>query len=150
LLEWTTAPLVDQLDIAGDLELEIHATATAIDTAWIVTLQDVAPDGSTVDVTAGYLRASLRGIDDERSVPGAPVLPCRTSEAVAIDEPTVYRVPLVANARRFDVGHSLRILVAGDDQDTSVPAIMGFRHASVGTSSLNTIYSTSRLLLPVT
>jgi putative CocE/NonD family hydrolase len=150
LLEWTTAPLTDPLDVAGDLELEIHATATAIDTAWFVTLQDVAPDGSTVDVTAGYLRASLRAVDAERSVPGAPVLPCRTSEAVAVDQPTVYRVPLVANARRFDVGHSLRILVAGDDQDTSVPAIMGFRHASVGTSSLNTVHSASRLLLPVT
>jgi hypothetical protein len=41
-------------------------------------------------------------------------------------------------------------VVAGDDQDEKVPAIMGFRHASVGTSSRNTIHSASRLLLPVT
>lgn len=31
-----------------------------------------------------------------------------------------------------------------------IPAIMGFRHAPVGTSSRNTIHSSSRLLLPVT
>jgi hypothetical protein len=31
----------------------------------------------------------------------------------------------------------------------SVPAMMGFRHATVGTSSLNTVISSSRLLLPV-
>jgi len=149
-LEWTTAPLGHALDVAGDLELELHATATAIDTAWFVTLQDVAPDGTTVDVTAGYLRASLRAVDDARSVPGAPVLPCRTSEGVVPGELTVYRVPLVSNARRFDVGHRLRVVLASDDQDDAVPAVMGFRHASVGTSSLNTIDAASRLLVPVT
>ena len=150
MLEWTTAPLDHVLDLAGDIELELHATATAIDTAWLVTLQDVAPDGTTVDVTAGYLRASLRVVDDQQSVPGAPVLGCRASDAVVPGELTIFRVPLVANARRFDVGHRLRVVVASDDQDTSVPAMMGFRHASVGTSSLNTIHSASRLLVPVT
>ncbi len=149
MLEWTTPPLEQVLDVAGDLEVELHATATAIDTAWFVTLQDVAPDGTTVDVTAGYLRASLRAVDEDRSVPGAPVLDCRSFEAVVPGEPTVFRVPLVANARRFEVGHRLRVVVASDDQDASVPAMMGFRHASVGTSSLNTIDSTSRLLVPV-
>ncbi|MDX6502597.1 MAG: uncharacterized protein QOG23_5861, partial [Blastocatellia bacterium] len=33
--------------------------------------------------------------------------------------------------------------------DPEVPAIMNFRHATVGTSSVNTIRSSSRLLLPV-
>jgi predicted acyl esterase len=150
MLEWTTIPLGRSLDVAGDLELELHATATAIDTAWFVTLQDVAPDGTVADVTAGYLRASLRAVDHDRSVPGAPVLPCRVVEAVVPGDLTVYRVPLVATAHRFDVGHHLRVTIASDDQDTSVPAIMGFRHASVGTSSLNTIHSASRLLLPIT
>jgi predicted acyl esterase len=149
MLEWTTAPLEQVLDVAGDLEVELHATATAIDTAWFVTLQDVAPGGTTVDVTAGYLRASLRAVDEDRSVPGAPVHDCRSLEAVVPGELTVFRVPLVANARRFDVGHRLRVVVASDDQDAPVPAMMGFRHASVGTSSLNTIHSMSRLLAPV-
>jgi len=149
-LEWTSTPLGHALDVVGDLELELHATATAIDTAWFVTLQDVAPDGTVVDVTAGYLRASVRAVDDTESVAGAPVLQCREAQAVVPGEPTVYRVPLVANARRFDVGHRLRLVVASDDQDTDVPAIMGFRHARVGTSSLNTIHTASRLVLPVT
>ncbi len=149
MLEWTSAPLDDALDVAGDLELELHATATAIDTAWFVTLQDVAPDGAVADATAGYLRASLRTVDGAQSVPGTPVLDCRVSAPVVPGELTVYRVPLVATARRFDVGHCLRVVVASDDQDTDVPAIMGFRHASVGTSSVNAIHSASRLLVPV-
>jgi uncharacterized protein len=40
-------------------------------------------------------------------------------------------------------------VLASDDQDPKTPAIMNFRHASVGTSSLNTVRSSSRLLLPI-
>jgi uncharacterized protein len=36
-----------------------------------------------------------------------------------------------------------------DDQNEDRPALLEFRHASVGTSSFNTVFSSSRLLLPV-
>jgi putative CocE/NonD family hydrolase len=148
-LTWTSEPLDDALDMVGDIELRLVAAATASDTAWIVTLQDVSPDDTVTDVTAGWLRASLRGVDEAASVPGAPVLRCRNAQAVPIGEDVIYRIPLVANARRFNAGHRVRLVLTSDDQDPSVPAIMSFRHASVGTSSVNTIQSSSRLLLPV-
>jgi uncharacterized protein len=47
--------------MVGDLELLLDAGSTAADTAWIATLQDIDEDGTAVDVTAGCLRASLRG-----------------------------------------------------------------------------------------
>jgi predicted acyl esterase len=149
LLDWTSAPLEHVLDVVGDIELDLRASATAVDTAWIVTLQDVAPDGTVVDVTAGWLRASLRRVDPELSSVGAPQLPCRDAEAVVPGSLTTYRIPLVTNARRFAAGHRVRLVVASDDQDPKTPAIMGFRHATVGTSSVNTVHSSSRLVLPV-
>jgi hypothetical protein len=36
-----------------------------------------------------------------------------------------------------------------DDQDPNTPAMLTFRHASVGTGCLNAVSSSSRLLLPV-
>ncbi|WP_205874806.1 CocE/NonD family hydrolase [Mycobacterium camsae] len=149
LLTWTSAPLTGDLDLVGDFELRLVASATAMDTAWMVTLQDVAPDGHVTDVTAGWLRASLREVDQAASRPGAPVLPCRNPQAVPIGEDVEYRIPLVANARRLRPGHRIRLVLASDDQDPSIPAIMNFRHASVGTSSRNTVRSSSRLLLSV-
>jgi predicted acyl esterase len=113
-------------------------------------LQDIDADGSITDVTAGYLRAGLREVDESASRPGAPDLPCRTFQAVPIGELVNYRIPIVANARRFKAGHRVRLLITGDDQDANMPAMLTFRHASVGTSSLNTIKSSSRLLLPIT
>lgn len=148
-LAWTSAALDTDLDVVGEIELRLVASATAADTAWIATLQDVAPDGEVTDVTAGWLRAGLRQVDDAASVPGAPVLPCRQASAVPIGQDVEYRIPLVPNARRFAAGHRIRLVLAGDDQDPTTPAIMGFRHASVGTSSLNTVRSASRLLLPI-
>jgi putative CocE/NonD family hydrolase len=148
-LTWTSQPLDAALEVVGDIELRLVASATAIDTAWIATLQDVAPDGTASPVTAGYLRASMREVDEAASTPGAPVLPCRNPLAVPIGEDVEYRIPLVPNARRFDAGHRIRLVLTSDDQDPSTPSIMNFRHASVGTSSLNTVRSSSRLLLPV-
>ncbi|WP_454560863.1 CocE/NonD family hydrolase [Mycobacterium haemophilum] len=149
-LTWTSAPLSQDMDMVGDIELRLVASATAIDTAWIATLQDVAPDGEASAVTAGWLRASMREVDEAASRPGAPILPCRNPHAVPLGEDVVYRIPLVPNARRFKAGHRIRLVLSSDDQDPSTPAIMNFRHASVGTSSLNTVHSSSRLLIPAT
>ncbi len=148
-LVWDTAPLTDDIDIVGDIELALDASSTAADTAWFVFLQDVDAAGHVTDITAGYLRAGLRDVDEAASRPGAPILPCRIFRAVPIGETVHYRIPMVANARRFKTGHRIRLFLASDDQNDTVPAMLTFRHASVGTSCLNTIKSSSRLLLPV-
>jgi len=109
----------------------------------------VAPDDSTADVTAGYLRASLREVDEAASRPGAPCLPCRSPEAVPIGDLVEYRIPLVPNTRRFAAGHRIRLLLTSDDQRADAPAITEFRHAPIGTNSVNTVSAASQLLLPV-
>jgi predicted acyl esterase len=50
-LTWETAPLDADLDVLGNIELRLDATASASDTAWIVTLQDVADDNSSVEIS---------------------------------------------------------------------------------------------------
>ena len=148
-LTWTTRPLEQDWDVVGNMEVLLDAQSSAIDTAWILTLQDVAADGSTVDITQGYLRASLRRVDDEASRPGAPELPCRESDAIPVGETVRYRIPLVPNARRLVTGHRLRLVLTSDDQRKEAPAMMGFRHGTVGTNSINSVLASSRILLPV-
>jgi uncharacterized protein len=148
-LTWTSAPLDTDVDMVGDIELRLTATATAADTAWIAMLQDVDTTGDVSDVTAGWLRASVREVDEAASRPGAAVLHCRTAVAVRPHEPVNYRIRLVPNARRFASGHCIRLVLDSDDQPKDASAIMEFRHAPVGTSTTNTVSSASRLLLPV-
>lgn len=94
---------------------------------------------SVQDVTAGHLRASVRRTDPALSRADAPVLPCREAEAFPVGAVVGYRIPLVGNARRFRAGHRVRLVLVSDDSDPPTPAIMGFRHAPVGTSSLSTV-----------
>jgi predicted acyl esterase len=148
-LTWDTPTLTHDLDVVGPIELQLDAISTAPDTAFIVVLQDIDAAGHPVDVTAGYLRAGLRKVDESASKPGAPVLPCLGFEAVPIGEKVNYRIPLVPNARRFKAGHKIRLYLTTDDQSDEKPALLLFRHASIGTNSLNTILSSSRLLLPI-
>jgi predicted acyl esterase len=148
-LHWTTSPLLSDLDLIGPIELQLDATCTAPDTAFIAVLQDVDENESVINITSGYLRAGLREVDEDTSTPGAPTLFCRIFEVVPIGEKANYRIPLVPNARRIRAGHKLRLHLTSDDQNTDMPALLEFRHASVGTSSFNTVLSSSRLLLPV-
>jgi hypothetical protein len=73
---------------------------------------------------------------------------CRSFEAIPIGERVTYRIPLVPNGRRFRAGHTIDLHLTTDDQSKDNPALLEFRHASVGTTSLNTVLSW-RLLLRV-
>jgi uncharacterized protein len=148
-LHWTTLALPHDLDLTGPIELQLDAACTAPDTAFIAVLQDMDENEKVINVTSGYLRASLRAVDEAASKPGAPVLQCCAFETVPIGKTVSYRIPLVPNARRFRAGHRLRLYLTTDDQNADRPALLEFRHASIGTSSFNTIFSSSRLLLPL-
>jgi predicted acyl esterase len=149
VLYWESAALTADLDLAGDIELQLSASSTAADTAWIVLLRDIAPDGTVTDITGGWLRASLREVDEAASRTGAPVLHCRNPQAVPMGDVIDYRIPLVPNARRFAAGHKIQLMITSDDQPKDIPVLLGYRHSPVGTTSRNTIHATSRLLLPV-
>ncbi len=58
-LVWETEPLPEPIEFVGSPELTLDAAISAIDTTWIVTLQDVMPDDTTQDVTASWLCAML-------------------------------------------------------------------------------------------
>ena len=115
------------------------AAATAIDTAWIVTLSDVAPDGTRTPVTAGWLRASLREVDERASQNRRPGAAAVRRRYRAIGDDVEYRIPLVPNARRFRRRPPDRTDPQQRRPEPGNPAIMNFRHASVGTSSINTV-----------
>jgi uncharacterized protein len=144
----------DSLSLSADLDMTGFRSncnwtrhVPAPGTAFMAVLLEVDEKGQADIVSAGYRRASLRAVDETASKPGAPVLPCTNFEAVPIDEKVRYRIDIVPNSRRFRAGHKIRLPHYKDDQDKNFPAPLQFRHASIGTSSLNTVFSSSRLWL---
>ncbi|WP_433734069.1 CocE/NonD family hydrolase [Nocardia sp. CA-129566] len=148
-LSWTSDPLPDDLDMVGHPELRLTATSSEADTGWILLLQDIGPDGESTDVTPGWLRASMRHVDEDASETGRPVLPMRTRDPIPVGESVDYRIPLVANARQFRRGHRIRLILTSDDTRKDFRPMMLFSHALVGIGAVNTVHSSSRLLLPI-
>jgi predicted acyl esterase len=133
VLEWTTAPLEQDLVLAGSVEVTLDAASSAGDTGFILALQEVAEDGMALDITAGWRRAAIT--DDLSALREVPAgVECR------------YRIALVDNARRFARGHRIRLVLRSDDSTGPEP-MMGFRHQPVGMSTRVTVASSSRLKL---
>ncbi|WP_231386899.1 CocE/NonD family hydrolase [Gordonia polyisoprenivorans] len=62
-LTFTSAPVNQPTNISGPIDVHLNAVENARDGYWAVTLNDVAPDGQSREISDGQLTASLRQID---------------------------------------------------------------------------------------
>ncbi len=128
---YTSTPLDAALEILGVPEVVIHLSASAPVATAVVRLTDVAPDGTSAQVSAGILNLTHRR-SHERPEPLSPGL---------VEE---IRVALRPAGYRFLPGHRIRVSVASSAWPviwpSPYPATFELHHG-VGTPS--------RLLLPV-
>ena len=96
---YTSDPLDEALDIFGVPEAVLHLAASAPVATAVVRLTDVAPDGTSSQVTAGILNLTHR----QSHVQPEPLEPGRVEEI---------RVTLRPAGYRFLAGHRIRVSVA--------------------------------------
>ena len=124
----------------------------------MVTLQDVAPDGKVIDITAGALLGSARAIDPAKSWPGAagtyqlPYHP-HTKAAEQPIQPgkvTTYDVELRPAYTTVPAGHRLRVLIQTGDLPHLLPPPMKLPDLLLGVYGIQTNkVSPSTLSLPI-
>lgn len=122
-LTYTTSPLEEPLHLSGPLSLTLNGSTTARDTTWVATVLDVAPDGRSSQITAGWLIQSRRALDPGRSkyAPnGDPVVPFHpfTQESVLPVEPGVANrmaVEIFNTDAVVAPGHRLRVTISSGD-----------------------------------
>jgi uncharacterized protein len=127
--------------------LQLAASSSAVDTDWIVKLQDIAPDGKARDLTQGWLRASHRAIDPSRSKPYRPEHGHERAEALAPGETALFEIAILPTAHRFGAGHRLCVSLTSADDDGF--AMQGMTHTGLGMPARNRIFSTSQLIVPI-
>jgi predicted acyl esterase len=110
--------------------LHLHVASTAADTDWIVKLSDVGPDGRVLDLTQGWLRASHRALDTDRSTPWRPYHPHDRPVALSPGEPTAFAIEVLSTAHVLRPGHRLRLAITSSDG--SGFAMQGLSHYTVG------------------
>ena len=136
-LRYLTDPLPQDTLIAGPGVLHLFAAIDQDDTNWIVTLKDVGPDPSVRtarpgerdlahmperELTRGWLKASHRALDPQRSLPWKPWHPLTRAaqKTVVPGDVTAYDIEILATANLFRAGHRICIEIACADLPTGV------------------------------
>ena len=174
-LRYLSEPLSHDLLIAGPAVLNLFAAIDQEDTNWFVTLKDVGPDPSvrTVregerepaasvperELTRGWLKASSRALDPERSLPWKPFhkLTRAAAQPVVPGEITEYAIEIMSTANLFRRGHRICLEIASMDVPTGVGGATNAEyvpyHVCSSRTTLHTVYHDvahpSHLLLPV-
>jgi putative CocE/NonD family hydrolase len=99
VLTYTTDALDEPIDVTGPVKAVLHASSSAADTDWVVRITDVHPDGTSMLVCDGVLRARFK---DSFEKP-IELVPNESAEFV---------IDLWATSHVFQKGHRLRIAVA--------------------------------------
>jgi putative CocE/NonD family hydrolase len=121
VLTLTSAPLEEDLTIAGDVIAVLHASTDVKDTDWWVHLSDVHPDGESVRLTVGMLRARFRHNEDARyQISGVNF---REEQLLSgdLDDVVGYEISIPSIANTFLKGHRIRIAVFNALDNYSFP-----------------------------
>ena len=102
VLVYTSEPLERDTEVTGYVTLDLWAATTAEDTDWTGKLVDVHPDGRTLNVCDGILRASYR---DSLEAPSL----------VKSEEICQFRVEVGPTAMLFRKGHRIRLEVSSSN-----------------------------------
>lgn len=149
-LNYLTAPLIEDTEVAGPIALYLYASIDAADTNWMVSLNDVNTDGSEGWVTSGYLKASHRALDEGRSKRWRPYHPHTVPEPVVPGQIYEYAIEIQPTSYVFKKGHRIGLRIASMD---TPPGYHFSFHVGSSKVTLHKIYCDgehpSHLLMPI-
>lgn len=157
------APFVEDTEITGPLVLVVWLSSSSEDADIFATLRNIGPDGKDVweegqqsgqdyvPVAKGWLRASQRKLDAEKSLPYRPYHTHNERQWLNPGEPVECHVEIWPTCMVFKKGHRLRLDVQPRDGVGS--SVYRHYHADYNTGARNTLHAggekISYLLLPV-
>ncbi len=98
ILVYTSEPLEEGLEVVGPVKLKLWAASSAVDTDFVAKLIDIYPDGRSINVAEGILRARYRN-----GLSSPELLEPGKAYQLEID--------LIATANLFQKGHRIRVHV---------------------------------------
>jgi putative CocE/NonD family hydrolase len=143
VLVYTSAVLMEPLEVTGPITVTLHAASSAPDTDFTAKLVDVRPDGYAQNLADGIVRARYR---QSRSVP-TPLVP---------GEVSTFPIDLWATSHVFRPGHRLRVEISSSNfprfdrnLNTGLDQATGTRRQAARQTVLHDSRYPSHILLPV-
>ncbi len=150
-----TAPLVEETVVMGPLVLDLWCRTTDTELLCFVSVFAEDPAGAEEELTRGWLRASRRALDTERSRPWQPHHPHREADPVEPGGLMELRIDCAPGARRLGPGERLGLRIKAADDEAPPDAIRGagYGHLQRPTAArIEVCHSEeepSRLLVPI-
>ncbi len=174
-LRYMSDPLPEDTLVIGPMALYLHAAIDQDDTNWIIVVKDVGPDVSVrtarpgeVDIpddlaerelTRGWLKASHRAVDPERSTPWRPWHPLtrKAQQKIVPGEINEYAIEILSTANMFKAGHRICIDITSMDLPSGLAGAHDVEYAPYHICSSRTVVHKiyhdtahpSHLLLPI-
>ena len=98
-LVYTSEVLQEDFKISGDISAVIYASTNCRDTDWLIRLTDVFPDGQSIRLVDGLVKARF-----QKSV--------EKEELITPGKVYKYRIPMTWASHKFLKGHRLRVSIA--------------------------------------
>jgi hypothetical protein len=160
-VSFQSAPMPEDTEITGPLMMNLWVSSTTEDMDIFVTLRNIGPDGKDVwevgqhgqpvPLTKGWLRASHRKLDRERSLAYRPYHPHDERLWLKPNEPVECQIEIWPTSIVLAKGHKLRVDIQPRDGIGAAPYT--HYHADYNAGAENNIYSggdkQSYLLLPI-
>ncbi|WP_405495920.1 CocE/NonD family hydrolase [Nocardia sp. NBC_00511] len=128
-LAYTTDAVTEPTVLAGPSSVSLYASSTGTDAAFQVWLDDVAPDGTAVNITGGAQLASQRTLDDAKtwkSDDGTVYAPEHTvlkenEQLLAPGAVVRMDIKIRPAFHRLEAGHALRLRITSGTFPSTIP-----------------------------
>ncbi len=114
-VEYATEPLRADTEVTGPIALNYFAAIDHGDANWMAVLNDLDEQGAEKVVSKGWLRASHRAIDEQKSKPYQPYHPHTSSDPVEPGRICEYRMEIRETSYVFRKGHRIQLRIKGQD-----------------------------------
>ena len=132
---YTSAPLDEDLVVAGPGSADLWLASTATDTDLQITVTEIRPDGNETYIQRGWLRASHRKLDTARSTPLRPYQTHLRADAQPLKrlQPTYMRVEIFPFAHAFRKGSRVRVYIDAPTSHTGFWAFAPYPEPAINT-----------------
>jgi predicted acyl esterase len=110
-LLYTSEPLNEDIQTIGWVAFYLEASIDKNDVNWFIDLIDISPDGTKQFVSEGWLRASYREIDSNKSRPELPIYKVKEPIPVPPNERVKYVIRMSPAAHVFKRNHKIGVII---------------------------------------
>jgi predicted acyl esterase len=153
-LKYTSAPMVENTEIAGPFVLNLYASCRGTDMNLVINLYDADAEGKETFLTEGYLKASHRELDTKKSKPWVAFYTHTQSRPLVPGQVYPLAINLNPTAALIKAGHRIVLKISSADDVPEDLTKVKMNHLCRQTPNTITVYHDaqhpSHLLLPIT